>query len=75
MTLAVTPRYLNQAHAAAHLGLSVTTFKELVQPALEASGVVLHVGRAVRFDVEDLDRWAAVRKGKPVAGRSGSKST
>lgn len=48
--LLLAPRLLDAKHAAAYLGISETTLRGLRLP-------VLKIGRAVRYDVRDLDAF------------------
>jgi hypothetical protein len=54
--LPIAPRYLTREQAAAYLGYSESFFKEHVNVA------PVREGRTVRFDIVDLDAWAAQRK-------------
>lgn len=70
-------KYLRRKEAAAYLGLAAQT---LARWAVEGFGPpVLKLGRAVAYDVDDLDRFATSRRGwratttethAPSAGRA-----
>ncbi len=59
-------RLLSRRQAAAHLGVSLTTFQEHVQP------FVPHValGRRILFDVRDLDGWVDSMKQRTSSGEA-----
>lgn len=69
-TLPGWPRGMKETHAAAYLGLSTTTFRQVVVPAVPAIRVT--PGRIVWLR-EDLDAWLDARAGRrpvdaPAAG-------
>lgn len=52
----IAPRLLDAKDAAHYLGISETTLRTLRLP-------VLRIGRAVRFDVKDLDAYVETLRG------------
>jgi hypothetical protein len=60
----VTPRYaLSRAEAAAALGMSLTSFKQHVQPEIR----VVRRGRLRVIPVTELERWVAENAERPMA--------
>src|SRR5665213_3508684 len=54
----LSPRLVSRDEAAEYTGVSLTTFKEHVQPRLR----VVEIGRRVLFDVQELDKWVEEQK-------------
>ncbi|MDX6583007.1 MAG: hypothetical protein QOI10_2191 [Solirubrobacterales bacterium] len=60
----MTPRYaLSRAEAAAALGMSLTSFKQHVQPEIR----VVRRGRLRVIPVTELERWVAENAERPMA--------
>ncbi len=55
-------RYLSAPEAARYLAVSTRTFYDHVRKGVPA----VRIGASVRFDVADLDEWAAKRKEAPA---------
>ncbi len=54
------PRLMRESEAADYLSIGTTTLREKgPEPK--------HIGRSVRYDINDLDRWADRLDGQPLA--------
>lgn len=63
-------RLYSPTESATYLGVSLTAFKDHVQPQLMPKAV--YIGTRLCFDVKELDRWVDTQKGGKFSGETGS---